>query len=223
MPSGFVASTTLLTSWGACNLADLTRLSVKRERAIEKLNARLTAMQADIAADMAAFDVDAEQQLAAIKNAEAKAALSQQLANSKVALQAAYDSKLAEVQTAGEADINQRLPNVKVDADSEVGLTRVVSDGELSSGVVDVTIAPGHVVRCAADCMFAVEGGSYLAASDLDGQTIVRIHADGTSDTFVSSSAPAVLQAAAPVYQIECIADTCCVGSGDSIFALVSV
>lgn len=89
--------------------------------------------------------------------------------------------------------------------------------------LVEVTIAWTSLpvcIRCTPDVLFVTDRGD-VPAFEIVGKSIVRILADGTSDTFVVPCVvPFLLTVPIPVYRVECSADACCVGF-DSAFAAV--
>lgn len=90
---------------------------------------------------------------------------------------------------------------------------------------VDVVIARTELgtvsVRCTPDVLFVTTRGD-VPAAELLGKSIVRVLADGTSDSFVVPSVePIALTVPIPVYRVECSADACCVGADSAVAAVV--
>lgn len=231
--TGFAGPTTLLTSWGACRLHDLARLSNRRDQAVGVFAQQTANMEQVHSQKLELFDESTAQNVRLAPEVH-KEKLAETHAAARKAMADEQAEALALFQATRKADIAGQLPEMRLGAgESVVQFESVGAEPEMVFDVVDVVIAradvPGTddnkqvdiVVRCTPDWLFVTLDGDMPAAA-LEGQQITRVHADGSTSWFVVPYVtPVVLNSPIPVYRVRCDAETCCVGADGTIAAIV--
>ena len=185
-------------------------MSQSRDAALDLAAARLTDLQQLHAQQLFDFDVETAELLAGLTGDALDVAEQQRLGEREVLL-AAQQLAFNNLSAHCAANIAAALPEVRVDAATSLACDGVAAEASPVSDLVDVVIAQPSVngqpfnitVRCTPDCVFVTDQGD-VAASDLAGSSILRVYADGTTDTFaVPSVTPVSLNEPVPVYRVH--------------------
>lgn len=228
----FVGETTILTSFGACRISDLAKLSDNRDQCATSYTQAIAVEQTKLSQRLAAIEIQADA-LRAIAapglsdsfNAaidETKATMQAQHAQIVAAIAAVRDEQLAaclpvacvrDPQT-GEA-VSRPFVKVWAQPIKVSSLVDVVIDVRVQ--VVDNVESEHYVkVRCTPEHVFLTSEGD-VQAQHLAGKTIWRMHPDGGIDTFVVPEVqPIELPEPVAVYdaEVEGIASYCVAPDG---------
>ena len=211
---GFVEGAFVMTSWGACEVRDLARLTVRRDTARAAFDAQLAALLASHAAELEAFDLAAADAVGvAFLAGEETAAVTAQQAVERAELVDVHATEIANAQSDAAANIAARLPEIQIGANTFVACNGVTLVGTTASAV-DVLISDA-TIRVVPGMVFAGDGGDVFAFA-AEGETVSRLQGGAVADYVVPSVVSVDLDPPVNVYAVDCDGSTCCVCSDTS-------